>query len=129
MLYLYLYILAIGLIFTIVIICLLVNYVSEKSRSMRLSPEYRAKVFKKIGKLYDKVGMNLWNWDVFAVEIVGATLDDDANAEHIKGGMVRHFTVTARTLDLAKATFLANHYNWYIVDCKKIKEGMKLEYA
>lgn len=122
---LYLYILALVLIVTIGIICPLVNYV----RSMRLSPKYRAKVFKKIGKLYDKVGMNLWNWDVFAVEIVGATLDDDANAKNIRGGRVSHFTVTARTIDLAKATFLANHYNWYIVDCKKIKEGMKLEYA
>ena len=125
---LYLYISVFVLIGT-VIICSLVNYVIEKFRSMRLSPEYRAKVFKKIGKLYDKVGMNLWNWDVFAVEIVGATLDDDANAKHIRGGRVSHFTVAARTLDLAKATFLANHYNWYIVDCKKIKGVMKLEYA
>ena len=91
---LYLYISVFVLIGT-VIICSLINYVIEKFRSMRLSPEYRAKVFKKIGKLYDKVGMNLWNWDVFAVEIVGATLDDDANAKHIRGGRVSHFTVAA----------------------------------
>lgn len=129
MLYLYLYTMALGIIVTVVIICPLVNYVIKKSRSMRLSPEYRAKVFKKIGKLYDKVGMNLWNWDVFAVEIIGATLDNDANVKHIKGGRVCHFTVKARTIELAKATFLVNHYNWFIVDCKKIKEVMKLEYA
>ena len=113
---------------SIVVVCLVVNKVIEEIRSTRISPEYRAKVFKKIGKLYDKVGMTLCTWDVFAVEIVGATLDNDANAKNIKGGEARHFTVKARTLDLAKATFLSDHYFWYIVDCNKIKVS-KLEYA
>lgn len=112
----------------IVIVCLVVNKVIDEVRLSRLSPEYRAKVFKKIGKLYDKVGMTLWTWEVFAVEIVGATLDNDANAKNIKGGEARHFTVRARTLDLARATFLSDHYNWFIVDCNKIREA-KLEYA
>lgn len=112
----------------IVIVCLVVNKVIEEVRLSRRTPEYQAKVFKKIGKLYDKVGMTICTWEVFAVEIVGATLDNDANAKNIKGGEARHFTVRARTTSLAKATFLAYHPSWYIVDCSKIKEA-KLEYA
>lgn len=121
------YVYASALVLT-VMVCLLVNKVIKEVRLSRLSPEYRAKVFKKIGKLYDKVGLTLCTWEVFAVEIVGATLDNDANANNIKGGLARHFAVKARTLSLAKVTFLADHPNWYIVDCRKIKET-KLEYA
>ena len=105
------------------------NIKAERAMKRR-SPEYREKTFKKIGKLYDKIGMPLKYWRIFAVEIHGYTLDRDANAKGIYGGSAEYFYVQARTESLAKATFLKEQIQgWYILDCTHVDSIPKLDYA
>ena len=121
-----------GLIILVVCLYMAVNWDDIKAERMlkHRSPEYREKTFKEIGKLYDKVGMPLRYWRIFAVEIRGYTLDRDANAKGIYGGSAEYFYVQARTESLAKATFLKEQIQgWYIVDCIPVDNIPKLDYA
>ena len=118
----------------VLVVCLHVlfnwdNIKAERAKK-HCSSEYREKTFKKIGKLYDKVGMPLTYWRIFAVEIHGYTLDRDANSKEIHGGCAEYFYVQARTESLAKATFLKEKIQgWYIVDCIHVDKIPRLDYA
>ena len=121
-----------GVIGLVVFLYMLFNWDNIKAeRIMKYhSPEYRENTFKKIGKLYDKIGMPLRYWRIFAVEIHGYTLDRDANSKEIHGGRAEYFYVMARTESLAKATFLKETIQgWYIVDCNTVDKIPKLDYA
>ena len=105
------------------------NMKAERAMKHR-SQEYREKTFKKIGKLYDKVGLPLTYWRIFAVEIHGYTLDRDANSKEIHGGSAEYFYVQARTESLAKATFLKEQIQgWYILDCTHVDKIPRLDYV
>lgn len=121
-----------GMIVLVVSLYMLFNWDNIKAERImkHRSLEYREKTFKKIGKLYDKVGMPLKYWRIFAVEIHGYTLDRDANSKAIHGGSAEYFYVRARTESLAKATFLKEQVQgWYIVDCIPVDSIPKLDYA
>jgi hypothetical protein len=121
-----------GVIGLVVFLYMLFNWDNIKAeRIMKYhSTEYRENTFKKIGKLYDKIGMPLRYWRIFAVEIHGYTLDRDANSKEIHGGSAEYFYVMARTESLAKATFLKETIQgWYIVDCNPVNKIPKLDYA
>lgn len=121
-----------GMIVLVVSLYMLFNWDNIKAERImkHRSLEYREKTFKKIGKLYDKVGMPLKYWRIFAVEIHGYTLDRDANSKKIQGGSAEYFYVQARTESLAKATFLKEQIQgWYIVDCIPVDNIPKLDYA
>lgn len=121
-----------GMISLVVFLYMLFNWDSIRDNRIlkHRSPEYREKTFKQIGKLYDKIGMPLKYWRIFAVEIRGYTLDRDANSKGIHGGSAEFFYVQARTESLAKATFLKEQIQgWYIVDCIPVDKIPKLDYA
>ena len=122
----------IGIIALVVWLYIFFNWDNIKAdRIMKhRSPEYREKTFKKIGKLYDKVGLPLKYWRIFAVEIHGCTLDRDANSKKIHGGSAEYFYVQARTESLAKATFLKEQIQgWYILDCTRVDKIPRLDYV
>lgn len=122
----------IGIIVLVVYLYMLINWDNIKAERIlkHRSPEYREKTFKKIGKLYDKVGMPLRYWSIFAVEIHGYTLDRDANSKEIRGGRAEYFYVQARTESLAKATFLKEQIQgWYILDCVCVDKIPRLDYV
>ena len=116
----------------LVVLYMLFNWDNIKAERIlkHRSPEYQEKTFKKIGKLYDKIGMPLKYWRIFAVEIYGYTVDRDANSKGIRGGSAEYFYVQARTESLAKAAFLKEQIQgWYIVDCIPADKFPKLDYA
>ena len=119
-----------GVIVLVVSLYMLFNWVKAERIMKHRSTEYREKTFKKIGKLYDKVGMPLKYWRIFAVEIHGYTLDRDANSKGIHGGSAEYFYVQARTESLAKATFLKEQIQgWYILDCTHVDKIPRLDYV
>ena len=123
---------AIGIVALSVFLYMLFNWDNIKTERImkHQSPEYREKTFRKIGKLYDKIGMPLRYWRIFAVEIHGYTLDRDANSKEIHGGSAEYFYVMARTESLAKATFLKEKtQGWYVLDCRPVDKVPKLDYA
>lgn len=117
-------------VIVVLVVCLFWIDMKDERTMKHRSPEYREKTFKKIGKLYDKIGMPLRYWRIFAVEIHGYTLDRDANSKEIRGGSAEYFYVQARTESLAKATFLKEKIQgWYILNCAIVDKIPKLIYA